>query len=88
MDSYENPLTSMNDKLAETRSSSDFTLREEIEQVLGGTLEGAYELRGGLGLLVTIKKDNKPYALVVQRPAEVHNPSTDTHIYITEGIGK
>ena len=56
--------------------------------MLGGTLEGVFELKGGMGLLVTIKKDNKPYALVVQRPSNGFDPKKDTDVYITEGIGK
>lgn len=69
-------------------NAADFTLGKEIEKVLGGTLEGAFELKGGMGLLVTIKKDDKPFALVVQRPSNGNAPLKDTEIYISEGLGK
>jgi len=85
MDTFGNPATDTAE-VKETENAA-MVLRKEIEKVLGGTLEGAFELKGGMGLLVTIKKDNKSYALVVQRPSNGFDPKKDTDVYITEGIG-
>jgi len=90
MDNFTAPATNI-PKIEEKDKAKEIfetTLRKEIEKVLGGTLEGAFELKGGMGLLVTIKKDNKPYALVIQRPSNGIDPKKDTDIYITEGVGK
>jgi hypothetical protein len=90
MDTFSNPVTQTPKPEEKTKETEDIAsvLRKEIEKVLGGTLEGVFELKGGMGLLVTIKKDSKPYALVVQRPSNGFDPKKDTDVYITEGIGK
>lgn len=90
MDTFSNPVTQTSKTEDKTKEAEDIALvlRKEIEKVLGGTLEGVFELKGGMGLLVTIKKDDKPYALVVQRPSNGFNAEKDTDVYITEGIGK
>jgi hypothetical protein len=94
MDSFNNPVASITknetkEKVVEEKKENvEFTLQKEFEKVLGGTLEGAFELKGGMGLLVTIRKDDKPYALVVQRPSNGAEPKDKTDVYITPGIGK
>ncbi len=91
MDGFNSPVghaTEAEKKEEKKTEKAEFTLRKEIEKVLGGTLEGAFELKGDMGLLVTIKKDDKPYALVVQRPSNGVDPRKDTDVYISEGIGK
>jgi len=95
MDNFNSPITSVTESDEkddimddEEDEESTLTLSAEIEKVLGGTLEGAFELKGGMGLLVTIKKDNKPFALVIQKPSNGVNPKEDTDVYITSGIGK
>lgn len=90
MDTFSNPVTQTAKTEDKTKQAEDIAsvLRKEVEKVLGGTLEGVFELKGGMGLLVTIKKNDKPYALVVQRPSNGFDPKKDTDVYITEGIGK
>ncbi|MBD3380580.1 MAG: hypothetical protein GF404_00145 [candidate division Zixibacteria bacterium] len=92
MDNFNNPVADVEEEKMEEEKMDDenttVSIQSEVEKVLGGTLEGAFELRGGMGLLVTIKKDNKPYALVIQRPVNGFDPKKDTDVYITEGMGK
>ena len=90
MDNFGTPAVNLDKKedKPEEKKATEFTLGKEIEKVLGGTLEGAFELKGGMGLLVTIKKEGKPFALVVQRPSNGTAPKNDTDIYISEGLGK
>jgi len=90
MDNFGTPAVNLEKKENKPveNKTTDFTLGKEIEKVLGGTLEGAFELKGGMGLLVTIKKEGKPFALVVQRPSNGNAPQKDTDIYISEGLGK
>jgi len=88
MDNFNAPATNIPKSEEKDKEVAESALRKEIEKVLGGTLEGAFELKGGMGLLVTIKKDDKPYALVIQRPSNGIDPKKDTDVYISEGIGK
>lgn len=90
MDNFNAPATnfSKTDDKDKAKDAVDSTLSKDIEKVLGGTLEGAFELKGGMGLLVTIRKDDKPYALVIQRPSNGIDPKKDTDVYISEGISK
>jgi len=88
MDNFNAPATNIPKSEEKAKEVVESALRKDIEKVLGGTLEGAFELKGGMGLLVTIKKDDKPYALVIQRPSNGIDPKKDTDVYISEGIGK
>ncbi|NIP43807.1 MAG: hypothetical protein GWO41_16840 [candidate division Zixibacteria bacterium] len=87
MDDFNAPAHHVGESKEKEKEKTEFTLRKEIGKVLGGTLEGAFELKGGMGLLITIKKDDKPFALVVQRPSNGVDPAKDTDVYISEGIG-
>ncbi len=87
MDNFNAPAQHVSEAKEKEKEKAEFTLRKEIEKVLGGTLEGAFELKGGMGLLVTIKKDDKSYALVVQKPSNGVDPKKETDVYISEGIG-
>lgn len=90
MDRFEAPTVNLDKKedKAVVTKEVEFTLSTEIKKVLGGTLEGAFELKGGMGLLITIKKDEKSFALVVQRPGNGTQPKDTTEVYISEGVGK
>jgi hypothetical protein len=88
MDNFNAPATNIPKDEEKNKEAAESALRKDIEKVLGGTLEGAFELKGGMGLLVTIKKDDKPFALVIQRPSNGIDPKKDTDVYISEGIGK
>ena len=64
MDNFDAPAQHVGESKEKDKEKAEFTLRKEIEKVLGGTLEGAFELKGGMGLLITIKKGDKPFAPV------------------------
>ncbi len=66
-------------------------LKDGLSKIIGGTVESAFELKGGRGLFMTIKTEEKPMALVVEENSNGsggygEEDSKTTDIYVIESL--